>query len=210
MKRAFAALSFGLVLFSAAGMAGASGIAGTSSPVDLAVFAFRPHPGARLPLGEPLYAEEGRAVPLGHFFGKEPVVVILEYLRCKSLCGLTLENTIAALDALPLNAGRDFQMVAISIDPRDTPADLARAKAKYLVPYHHRSAADGIHFLAGSAEAVRRIAGTIGFPYRYDPETNQYIHPAGFILAGRDGRISRYIFGVGPAEIGRASCRERV
>jgi protein SCO1 len=194
VKRAIAVLSFSLSLFAAAGMAGAS------SPVDPTAFAFRPHPGARLPLGEPLYAEDGRAVTLGEFFGKEPVVVVLEYLRCKSLCGLTLENIIAALDALPLDAGRDFQMLAISIDPRDKPADLARAKAKYLALYHHLGAADGIHFLAGSVEAVRQIADTIGFPYRFDPDTGQYIHPAGFILAGRDGRISRYIFGVGPTE----------
>jgi protein SCO1 len=194
VKRAIAVLSFSLSLFAAAGMAGAS------SPVDPTAFAFRPHPGARLPLGEPLYAEDGRAVTLGEFFGKEPVVVVLEYLRCKSLCGLTLENIIAALDALPLDAGRDFQMLAISIDPRDKPADLARAKAKYLALYHHLGAADGIHFLAGSVEAVRQIADTIGFPYQFDPDTGQYIHPAGFILAGRDGRISRYIFGVGPTE----------
>jgi protein SCO1/2 len=77
---------------------------------------------------------------------------------------------------------------------------LARAKAKYLAFYHHPDAAGGIHFLAGSVEAVRQIADAIGFPYRFDPDTGQYIHPAGFILAGRDGRISRYIFGVGPTE----------
>lgn len=194
MKRAAAALSFAVSLVTAAGAAWAF------SPNDPAAFAFRPHPGAQLPLGERLVDEEGRAVPLGQFFGKEPVVVVLEYLRCKSLCGLTMENTVAALDALPLNAGRDFQMIAISIDPRDTSADLARAKAKHLALYHHRSGADGIHFLAGSAEAVRQIADTIGFPYRHDPETDQYIHPAGFILASRDGRISRYVFGVATTE----------
>jgi protein SCO1/2 len=194
VKRAITVLSFGLSLVAAAGMASAS------LRIDPAAFAFRPHPGARLPLGVRLLDEHGSAVTFGEFFGKEPVVVVLEYLRCKSLCGLTLENTVAALDALPLDAGRDFQMLAISIDPRDKPADLARAKAKYLALYHHLGAADGIHFLAGSVEAVRQIADTIGFPYRFDPDTGQYIHPAGFILAGRDGRISRYIFGVGPAE----------
>ena len=94
-------------------------------------------------------------------------------------------------------------MLAISIDPRDAPADLARAKAKYLAAYHHRGAASGVHFLTGSAKFVRQIADTIGFPFRYDPDTDQYIHPAGFILAGCDGRISRYILGVAttPSEL---------
>jgi len=169
------------------------------APADLAAFAFQPHPGAQLPLSVPLTNADGRAVRLGDFFAGKPVVLVLEYLRCKTFCGLTLRNVIAALDALPLDAGRDFQMVAISIDPRDTPAANARAKAQYLAGYHHPGGADGIHFLTGSAASVRQVADAIGFPYRYDSAAEQYIHPAGFILAAPDGRISRYIYGIGAA-----------
>ncbi len=163
----------------------------------LSAFAFQPHPGARLPLSAVLVDEEGRAVALGDFFVGKPVVLVLEYLRCKSLCGLTLENVVAALDALPLAAGRDFEMLAISIDPRDTPADIARAKEKYLAGYRHQGGGRGIHFLAGTAASVRRIADAIGFLYHYDADTGQYVHPAGFIIAAPDGRISRYVFGIG-------------
>ena len=164
---------------------------------NLAAFAFQPHPGALLPLSASLVDETGRSVTLGDFFTGKPVIVVLDYLRCKSLCGVTLTGLFAALDALPLNAGRDFQMVVISIDPRDTPADNTQAKAKYLAGYRHRGAAEGVHFLTGAAASVRQIADAIGFPYRYDPDIDQYIHPAGFILASPEGRISRYIFGVG-------------
>ena len=66
------------------------------------------------------------------------MVLVLEYLRCKTLCGLTLDNLVSGLDALPQQAGRDFQVVVISIDPRDTPADAAAAKAKYLDGYRPR------------------------------------------------------------------------
>lgn len=170
--------------------------ASAHSSAELAAFAFQPHPGAELPLTPSLVDENGRAAPLGRFFAGKPVVLVLEYLRCKSLCGLTLENVVEALDALPLDAGRDFQMLAISIDPRDSSAEMAQAKAKYLAEYHHAGGAAGIHFLTGSAASVRRIADAIGFPYRYDAAIDQYVHPAGFILAGPDGRISRYIFGV--------------
>jgi protein SCO1/2 len=169
------------------------------SASDLAALAFHPHPGARLPLDTRLVEENGRAVRLADFFRGEPVLVMLDYLRCKSFCGLTLRNVIAALDALPLAAGPDFQMLAISIDPRDTPADRARAKTAYIAAYHQKEGADGIHFLGGTAASVRRIADAIGFPYRYDPKTGQYIHPAGFVLVGPDGRISRYIFGIAAA-----------
>jgi protein SCO1/2 len=164
---------------------------------NLAAFAFQPHPGALLPLSASLIDETGRSVALGYFFTGKPVIVVLDYLRCKSLCGVTLTGLFVALDALPLNAGRNFQMVVISIDPRDTPADNTQAKAKYLAGYRHRGAAEGVHFLTGAAASVRQIADAIGFPYRYEPDINQYIHPAGFILASPDGRISRYIFGVG-------------
>ena len=173
---------------------------GRFAPPNLAALAFHPHPGARLPLAARLVDGNGRAVALGRFFTGKPVVLVLEYLRCKSLCGLTLENVVAALDALPLDAGRDFQMLAISIDPRDTPADIARAEAKYLADYHHKGGDTGIHFLAGSAASVRQIADAIGFPYRYDADCSTSIFtPPAFIVAGPDGRISRYIFGVGAA-----------
>ena len=160
-------------------------------------FAFRPHPGAALPLSAPLVDEQNRKVSLGQFFTGRPVVLVLDYLRCKTLCGLTLEGVIAGLDALPLDAERDFEMLAVSIDSRDGPAELAAAKAKYLAGYHHPGGSAGIHFLGGSAEAVRRIADSVGFPYRYDRDLDQYIHPAGFVVAAPDGTISRYLLGVG-------------
>lgn len=167
-----------------------------SAAGDLADFAFRPHPGARLPLDLRLLDEEGRAVPLGRFFTGRPVVLVLEYLRCKTLCGVTLERLVAALDALPLEAGRDFEVVAVSIDPRDGPADLEAARLKYTAGYHRAGGGRGWHFLAGPRPSVERLADTVGFPYRYDAALDQYVHPAGFVLAAADGTISRYMLGV--------------
>jgi protein SCO1/2 len=191
---------FAAALALAVGLLEPGGGARAYPPANFAAaFAFRPHPGAELPLMAPLIDETGRTTPLGDFFTGKPVVVVLEYLRCKSLCGLTLANVVTALDALPFEAGRDFEMLAISIDPRDTPAETAAAKTKYLALYHHHGGEAGIHFLTGSAGSVRRIADAIGFPYRYDADTGRYVHPAGFILAAPDGRISRYILGIAAA-----------
>jgi protein SCO1 len=167
---------------------------------DLAELAFRPHPGARLPLTATLTDESGRPVALGTYFGKSPVILVLDYLRCTSLCGVTLRNlTAGALDKLPLQPGRDYQIVAISIDPRDTPADAAAARTKYAALLDRQWAERGMHFLTAPAPAVREIATTIGFPYRYDSLLDAYIHPAGFIVAAPDGVISRYIEGVAVA-----------
>lgn len=163
---------------------------------DLSEFAFQPHPGAHLPLASEFVDDQGWRVHLGQFFTGRPVVLVLDYLRCQTLCGVTLKNLVAALDALPLDAGRDFQVVVISIDPRDKPADLEAAKVKYLAGYRHPNADDGWHFLTGQEGMVRTVADAVGFPYRYEAALDQYIHPAGFVLAVADGSISRYLLGV--------------
>jgi len=131
-------------------------------------------------------------------------VLVLEYLRCQTLCGLTLRNAIEALGALPRESAAGVAVVAIDIDPRDAPADAARAKAKYLAG--SREPGGNIHFLTGPPTAVRPIADAVGFPYRYDAATDQYLHPAGFAVAAPDGTVSRYVLGVGalPDELRQA------
>ncbi|MGH7029619.1 MAG: SCO family protein, partial [Stellaceae bacterium] len=111
--------------------------AAPASAADFSGLAFRPHPGGRLPIELRLADEHGATVPLAEFFTGKPVVLVLEYLHCKTLCGLVLGSLATALEAVPLDAGRDFQVVAVSIDPRDTPAEAATAKAKYLAIYRH-------------------------------------------------------------------------
>lgn len=176
-------------------------LASRASADDLSGFAFQPHPGAQLPLASPLFDEHGDTVRLGQFFAGKPVVLVLDYLRCKTLCGVTLDRLAEALDALPLDAGRDYAVVALSIDPRDTPADLAAAKIKDTAGYTRRGRDGGWHFLGGSESAVRRIADAVGFPYHYDTALDQYVHPAGFVVASPRGSISRYLLGVNPSSV---------
>lgn len=175
---------------------------GQSRPIgggnsELAALAFQPHPGARLPLHTALIDETGRPVTLGTYFGKSPIILVLDYLRCTSLCGVTLRNLIAGtLDKLPLEPGRDYQLVAISIDPRDTPVDAATARAKYAGLLDRPGAERGLHFLTAPEAVVRQIAEAVGFPYRYDSLLDAYIHPAGFVIASADGMLSRYVEGL--------------
>ena len=163
---------------------------------DASDLAFQPHPGARLPLGVKVVDEDGRTGALGEYFGRSPVILVLEYLRCKSLCGVTLRNLVAEdLARIPLESGRDYQLVALSVDPRDKPADAAAARAQYarlLDP----GGASGLHFLTAAPKAVRAIADAVGFRYRYDSFLDAYIHPAGFIIAAPNGVISRYVEGI--------------
>ncbi|HWE72339.1 MAG TPA: SCO family protein [Stellaceae bacterium] len=160
---------------------------------QLADLSFHQHPGATLPLDTALADEAGRTVTLGSFFIDRPVIVVLDYLHCKTLCGFVLDDLVRTTAQVPLTPGRDYDVVAISIDPHDTPADSRAAREQFLVRTAHPG---GWHFLTGSDASVRQIADAIGFPYLYDAGAGQYAHPAGITIASPDGRIARYLLGI--------------
>lgn len=167
-------------------------------------FSFRQHPGAALPLDAVLRDEQGRLVRLGTLFEGRPAVVVLEYLRCPNLCGLVLAGLVRNLAAGKLEPGRDLSFIAISIDPKETPADGAAARASYVKLYGGKpSDTAGWHFLTGPAPSVKRIADAVGFRYRWDKSIGQFAHPAGFVVVTPDGHIARYMLGFahGPAEL---------
>jgi protein SCO1/2 len=196
MKRAvFIVAVVALCTGVAAWLFAAAAPAQTIGDDDVAALSIHPHPGAKLPLATTFRDENGHPVALQAYFGKTPVILVLEYLRCTSLCGVTLHDIIAALDATSLVPGRDFQLVALSIDPRDKPADAQAALAKYAALID-KDGASGLHFLTGPAQAARDVADVVGFPYRYDGLLDAYVHPAGFVVATPGGVISRYLEGV--------------
>lgn len=179
---------------------------------DFQSFAFRQHPGAQVPLDVRLRDESGRPVDLGQVLGHEPAVLVLEYLKCRNLCGLVLRSATSAIGKAGLEPGRDLQFVAVSIDPRDGPADAADARAMYSRQFPARATArSGLHFLTGSSSEVARIASAVGFPYRYDRQSGQFAHPAGFVVLTPEGRISRYMLGLSqsPGELARAVAQAR-
>lgn len=161
---------------------------------QLSELSFRQHPGAALPLDTPLTDEAGKEISLGSFFGHDrPVVVVLDYLHCKTLCGFVLSNLVQTLDRVPLEAGKDFEVLAISIDPHDGPADSRAARAQYLT---HTARPGGWHFLTSDDADIRHIAAAVGFPFLHDAGADQYAHPAGITIAAPNGTIARYILGV--------------
>jgi protein SCO1/2 len=160
--------------------------------------AFKQHPGALLPLNAALTDSAGRPQTLRAALSGRPAVVILEYLRCRNLCSLVLSGAVKAIAASDMVPGRDLDFVAISIDPRETPADAAAAQAMYARRLSPAGSAQGVRFFTARPDQVSKIAAAIGFPYRYDPQTRQFAHPAGFVVTTPDGRISRYVLGLYP------------
>ena len=157
----------------------------------------------QLPLDTPLRDEQGRAVELGEYFGKRPVVLVFAYYDCPMLCTLAINGLSSALKVLSLEPGADFEIVTVSIDPHDTPAAAAIKKAGYLERYKRAGAANGWHFLTGDQPSIDRLTKAAGFRYAWDPETKQFAHPTGIIVLTPDGRMARYLFGIeyGPRDL---------
>jgi protein SCO1/2 len=151
---------------------------------------------AQLPLDLPFVDEQGRSVTLGAYFGKQPVVLQLSYYECPMLCPLVRSGMLSALKDVSLAAGKDFQIVNVSIDPQETPMMAANAKASALATYNRPGAEAGMHFLTGSQDSVDRLAEAIGFHYVYDETIDQYAHAAGIIALTPEGRVARYFYGI--------------
>ncbi|HEY3965295.1 MAG TPA: SCO family protein [Planctomycetaceae bacterium] len=154
------------------------------------------HLDARLPLDAVFRDEAGREVRLGDYFSKKPVVLALVYYRCPMLCTQVLNGFLKSSQAVPLEIGRDYEVVTVSFDPRETAQLAAEKKKHYARAYRRDGAAQGWHFLTGDQEAIDRLAETIGFRYHYDPPSDQFAHASGIVIATPDGRLARYLYGI--------------
>jgi protein SCO1 len=151
---------------------------------------------AQVPLDLVFRDEHGHPVPLGTYFGKRPVVLSLAYYECPMLCTLALNGQLRAFRSLDFSVGREFEVVVVSINPKETPALAAAKKATYLSSYRRSGAGNGWHFLTGTEPSIRALADAVGYKYEYDPESKQYAHPTGLMVITPEGRIAAYQYGV--------------
>jgi protein SCO1/2 len=149
-----------------------------------------------LPLDAEFTDEHGSRVNLGEYFGEKPVILALVYYECPMLCTLELNGLLRALRVVPLELGTDFDVVTVSFDPGETP-DLAMGKkSEYASQYGREGSEQGWHFLTGSAESIERLAGAVGFSYRYDPATDLFTHASAIFVATPEGHLSKYFYGI--------------
>ena len=154
------------------------------------------HLGAQLPLDTALRDEAGRAVRLGEYFGRRPVALALVYYNCPMLCNQVLAGLIGGLREVPFEAGRDFDVVVLSFDPREGPIDAQKKKQLVLGDLRKPAANGGWHFLTGDKAAIDAVADAVGFRFAYDAQTNQFAHASGIMLATAQGKLSHYFYGV--------------
>ena len=181
--------------------------ADSTTPIQIARdVRFDQNLGAQVPLDLPFVSDTGAPVHLGDYFHHRPVLLVLDYYRCPNLCGIVLNSLVTSLKGLTYDAGDRYEVVVVSIDPRDTPAISALKKLGYVDSYERPQTAGAWHFLTGSSASIKSLADTVGFHYAYDAASDQYAHPSGMIVLTPEGRVARYFFGIEfpPAQVDAA------
>lgn len=150
----------------------------------------------QVPLNLEFKDEFGRTAPLSSYFEGKPVLIAPVYYRCPMLCTQILSGMIGSLKAVSLQPGRDFEVLAVSFDPKDTPETASSKKQMYLRRFDREDSANGFHFLTGQESSIKPLMDSLGFRYEYDPKTDQFAHASGIMILTPQGRVSRYFYGV--------------
>ena len=150
----------------------------------------------QVPLDLQFVDEQGKTVQLKQYFGTKPVLLTLVYYQCPMLCSQVLNGLASALNILKFNVGQEFDIVTVSIDPRDTPQTAMESKKKFIKRYGRPGAEQGWHFLTGKKEQIDALAAAVGFRYAWDPRIEQYAHASGVMLLTPDGRVAQYYYGI--------------
>jgi protein SCO1/2 len=148
----------------------------------------------QVPLDLAFRDETGNQVLLGDLIRSKPVILVLAYYECPNLCGVLLNDLVENLRTLRLDIGNQFEVVTVSINPRETPELAAAKKESFIQRYDRPGANEGWHFLTGEEASIQRLAQAVGFQYAYDVEQDEYAHPSGLIMLTPQGKIARYFY----------------
>jgi protein SCO1 len=140
--------------------------------------------------------ESGKTVRLSEYFGRKPLILNLGYYQCPMLCGEVLSGLESALRVLKFDVGKEFDVLSISFDPKDTPEIATKKKAEWLRRYGRPGAASGWHFLTGPQSSIDELTKAAGFQYEYDSKTGQFAHATAIMVLTPEGRIAQYYYGV--------------
>jgi protein SCO1 len=182
-------LSFAMLLASAA--------SGQPAPDAMVRAGVTEHPGAALPRDARFTLPDGTGTTLGTFFdGQRPVLLVLAYARCTMLCSLVLRGVADVAREMTLEAGRDYRLLLVSLDARETPDEAARKQATLLAQLGRGPEPARWPYLLGTRTDIDEVAGALGFRYAWDARTEQYAHPAVIFAVTPDGRVARYLHGI--------------
>lgn len=157
--------------------------------------------GAVVPTSITFTNENGDKVALADFLGHDrPVILWLGYYECPMLCDKMSAGMVDAVKGIKLDAGKEFSILNVSIDPNES-AGLARAKkATYLKELGQPGNAAAWNLLTGSPESIKALADSVGYKFKKvvtngkDGEETQYAHPAVLMILSPEGKVTRYLY----------------
>jgi protein SCO1/2 len=168
------------------------------TPAELQGVDIVEHLGGSLPRDAAFRDSDGKPVKLGDYFdGKRPTLFVFAYHSCPMLCSLVLDAAVRSLNDVQWTVGDEFDVVSVSIDPKDTPETATKKRAQVVSSYtRSRGDTKGWHFLTGDEANIRKVTDAVGFEYRYDARQKQYAHPAAIYLLTPEGHVARYLYGI--------------
>jgi protein SCO1/2 len=169
---------------------------GHSVPGILKEIKFEQKLGASLNQNILVSNEEDKKITLGNLLGAKPTLFVFSYGDCKTLCSLILNGVIKSLNTVKLAAGKDFQVLILSIDPKESRETLVSRRGMVAKRYLKSPDALGWHFLRAQSSAIKLAASELGFHYAYDPVAQQYAHASGIVFLTPQGKVSSYLMGV--------------
>jgi protein SCO1 len=152
--------------------------------------------GQTIPVNLQFTDEAARTVRLGEYFGQKRVLLVLVYYQCPMLCSELLRGVMKALRVVPFEAGKEFDVVVVSFDPKDTPENAMTKKREILQRYGKRGDPAGWHFLTGQEPSIRALTQAVGFRYQWDQESQTFIHASGIMILTPEARLARYFYGI--------------
>lgn len=194
-------LIVGMFAAALSGVAGAQqlGLPAATTPLILQGVGIDQNLNAQVPLELTFKDEDGQTVRLGQYFRNRPVVLALVYYECPGLCDRILNGISDAMHQISLTPNSDYDVVTVSFNPKET-WQLAHAKkANYIEQFSgsaQTNARAGWHFLTGNQPEITKLANIVGFHYKYDQDSQQYVHASGIMILTPEGKISKYFYGV--------------
>ncbi len=154
------------------------------------------HLGAQVDLSLPVRDEYGNQTTLGAYFGKTPVILVMAYYECPHLCTMVMNGVFSGMKPLSFVPGKDYQIVSVSINPKEGPALALQKKMSYVNGFHETQYASAYHFLTAPESTIETLTKEVGFRYAWDSVHQQYAHASGIMVLTPTGKISRYFYGV--------------
>jgi protein SCO1/2 len=172
-------------------------VIGKELPAELKDIGVDEHLGASLDLSTPFVDDAGQTATLGQYInGEKPTLMAMVYYTCPSLCNYHLNGLTETMKQLKWTAGKDFNVVAVSMNSKEGPDVAGPKKHNYLKVYDRHSGDEGWHFLTGTEENVQKLARELGFKFKWNAEQKQFAHVSVAYVLTPEGKISRYLHGI--------------